>query len=107
MVNRIINLALLLLVMVAAAGPDVAAAVMDPLASPTPQPIFRITAPEIIGIYPVVVMSEGNQGDTHPSDIFISGQILTQIVLRVLVTGKIFRDGKSTEIEVGAYNCVT
>ena len=107
MFRRIVCQGLFIFVMVAAAVPDVVAAGVDPLASPTPQPTSRIAAPEIIGINPVVAMSEGNQGDTHPSDIFISGQILTQIVLRVLVTGKIFRDGKSTEIEVGAYNCVT
>jgi hypothetical protein len=62
--------AVLFLLMVAAAGPGAAAAGGDPLASPTPQPTERISAPEIIGINPVVVLSEGNQGETHPSDNF-------------------------------------
>jgi ribosomal protein S7 len=56
--------------LLAAAGPEVASAGVDPLASPTPRPTERITAPVISGINPDVVLSEGIQGDTHPSDSF-------------------------------------
>ncbi len=74
MLKRGIFIWIFFFVMVAAAGPELVAAGMDSLASPTPRPTERIAAPEIIGINPVVAMSEGNQGDSHPSDIFISGQ---------------------------------
>jgi len=75
MFKRVIFLGVFIIVMVAVAGPDLVAAGVDPLASPTPRPTERIAAPEIIGINPMVAMSEGNQGDSHPSDILISDQI--------------------------------
>ncbi len=56
------------LVIAAVFDAQVVLAGVDPLASPTPQPTERIAAPVIIGINPVVQLSEGNQGDTHPSD---------------------------------------
>ena len=55
--------------MAAVSGPSLASAEGDPLASPTPLPPERVTAPEIFGVNPNVVMSEGNQGETLPSDI--------------------------------------
>ena len=55
--------------MAAVSGPALVSAEGDPLASPTPLPPERITAPEIFGVNPNVVMSEGNQGETLPSDI--------------------------------------
>jgi len=57
------------LLMAAVSGPSLASAEGDPLASPTPLPPERVTAPEIFGVNPNVVMSEGNQGETLPSDI--------------------------------------
>ncbi|MFV1948902.1 MAG: C39 family peptidase [Anaerolineales bacterium] len=75
MFKKVIFLGVCFFVMVAAVGPEVAAAGVDPLASPTPQPTSRIAAPEIIGINPVVALSEGNQGESHPSDILIPNQI--------------------------------
>jgi len=75
MFKKVIFLGVCFFVMVAAVGPEVAGAGVDPLASPTPQPTERIAAPEIIGINPVVAMSEGNQGESHPSDILIPNQI--------------------------------
>ena len=71
MITRMIFIGGLVLFMVAAVYPGVVLAGVDHLASPTPQPTERIVAPEIIGIYPVVAMSEGTQGETHPSDILI------------------------------------
>lgn len=55
--------------MAAVSGPSLASAEGDPLASPTPLPPERVTAPEIFGVNSNVVMSEGNQGETLPSDI--------------------------------------
>ena len=55
--------------MAAVSGPSLVSAEGDPLASPTPLPPDRVTAPEIFGVNPNVVMSEGNQGETLPSDI--------------------------------------
>lgn len=75
MFKRVIFLGVFIFVMVAAAGPDLVVAGVDLLASPTPRPTERIAAPEIIGINPMVAMSEGNQGDSHPSDILIPNQI--------------------------------
>lgn len=56
--------------MAAAAGPLKVSAGGESLASPTPRPTERITAPEISGKNPEVVLSEGEQGDITPSDIF-------------------------------------
>ena len=42
----------------------------DPLASPTPPAPGRVASPEITGLCPAVSLSEGIQGETHPSDIF-------------------------------------
>ena len=70
MIKRISLLALLVLLMVAAADPSVVSAGVDSYASPTPRPTERITAPGISGVNPDVVLSEGNQGESHPSDIF-------------------------------------
>jgi len=69
MFKRVLVAVILILVMVAVINSRTVSAEGDPLASPTPQPTERITAPVIIGINPVVLLSEGNQGDTHPSDI--------------------------------------
>ena len=70
MAKKILIPCILFLLLAAAAGPDVVFAGMDPLASPTPQPTQRITAPVISGINPDVVLSEGNVGETHPSGSF-------------------------------------
>jgi hypothetical protein len=56
-------------VMEAVLTPRAVSEELDPLASPTPQLTGWIAAPGIVGNDPVVLMSEGNQGDTHPSDI--------------------------------------
>ncbi|NQS90819.1 MAG: C39 family peptidase, partial [Chloroflexi bacterium] len=69
--KRICLLGVFVLLMVAAADPSVVSAGVDPHASPTPRPTERITAPGISGVNPDVVLSEGNQGESHPSDIFI------------------------------------
>jgi hypothetical protein len=58
------------LFMAAAANPEGVSAGVDPLASPTLQSTDRIVAPEIIGFIPMILVSEGYQGDTQPSDIF-------------------------------------
>ena len=58
------------LFMAAVAYPEGVSAGVDSLASPTLQLSERIAAPEIIGVNLMVLMSEGNQGDTHPSDIY-------------------------------------
>jgi hypothetical protein len=65
----VLVLCFFLLWLVAAAGPTMANAEGFPLASPTPRPTQRITAPEISGLNPEVVLSEGIEGDSHPSDI--------------------------------------
>jgi len=70
MINNKYLLAVLVLLMGAVTVPSLVHAEGDLLASPTPQPTERITAPEISGLNPDVVMSEGNQGETHPSGIF-------------------------------------
>jgi len=70
MINHKYLLAVLVLLMGAVTAPSLVHAEEDLLASPTPQPPERITAPEISGLNPDVVMSEGNQGETHPSGIF-------------------------------------
>jgi hypothetical protein len=62
----------LLALLGALAGPLTVDAEGGSLASPTPLRQERITAPEISGIYPDVSLSEGIQGDTHPSDFFSS-----------------------------------
>jgi len=54
----------------AAVGPKVVSAGVDPLASPTPRPTERITAPVISGVNPDAVLSEGNLGDNLPSGSF-------------------------------------
>ena len=76
MFKRVIFLVVFVFVMVAAAGPDVAVAGVDPLASPTPRPTERITAPVISGVNPDAVLSEGNQRDGLPSDSFDPAGIL-------------------------------
>jgi hypothetical protein len=51
-------------------GPLTVRAGGDPLASPTlPAPEW-IAAPEMTGINPAVSESEGNQGESHPSDFY-------------------------------------
>ncbi len=69
MIKKCYLVASLLLLMAAVAGPSLVSAEGDHLASPTPLPPERVTAPEIFGINPNVVLSEGNQGETLPSDI--------------------------------------
>lgn len=75
MINNKYLLAVLVLLMGAVTVPSLVQAEEDLLASPTPQPQERITAPEISGLNPDVVMSEGNQGETHPSGIFLPLEI--------------------------------
>ena len=70
MINKLGLLAITLLCLGAVNGPSLVSAERNPLASPTPRPLGRITAPEISGVNPEVDLSEGKQGDTHPSDIF-------------------------------------
>ena len=74
------------LVIAAVFDAQVVLAGVDPLASPTPQPTKRIAAPVIIGINPVVQLSEGNQGDTHPSDNLLppSGPGMMAFIFRSL-----------------------
>ncbi|MFN2282721.1 MAG: C39 family peptidase, partial [Anaerolineales bacterium] len=69
MLRKIILVGTVLFGMAAAAGPLQVSAGGDPLASPTPQPTQRITAPVISGVNPEVYLSEGEQGDITPSDI--------------------------------------
>ena len=69
MIKKCYLVASLLLLMAAVAGPSLVSAEGDSLASPTPLPLERVTAPEIFGVNPNVVLSEGNQGETLPSDI--------------------------------------
>jgi len=60
-----------ILLMAAVSGPALVSAEGDSLASPTPLPPERVTAPEIFGVNPNVVLSEGIQGETLPSDIIL------------------------------------
>jgi len=71
MIKKCYLVASILLLMAAVAGPSLVSAEGDLLASPTPLPPDRVTAPEISGVNPDVVMSEGNQGETLPSDIIL------------------------------------
>ena len=75
MINYKYLLVVFVLLMGAVTVPSIVHAEEDPLASPAPQPSKRNTAPEISGVNPDVVMSEGNQGETHPSDIFSTPEI--------------------------------
>jgi predicted double-glycine peptidase len=75
MIKKCFLVASLLLLMAAVAGPSLVSAEGDSLASPTPLPPERVTAPEISGVNPDVVLSEGNQGETHPSDILSAFEI--------------------------------
>jgi len=75
MIKKCYLVASLLLLMAAVAGPSLVSAEGDSLASPTPTPPERVTAPEIFGINPNVVLSEGNQGETLPSDIIAAFDI--------------------------------
>jgi hypothetical protein len=69
--KTVLFLCILFCLLAAAAGPKVVSAGVEPLASPTPRPTERITAPVISGVNPDAVLSEGNLGDTHPSGSFI------------------------------------
>ena len=66
----------------AVAGPLTVSAEGESLASPTPLPPERITAPEIFGINPEVVLSEGIQGESHPFDSFSSLDLQIQIPIQ-------------------------
>jgi hypothetical protein len=88
MINKLGLLAVTLLCLGAVIGPALVSAEGNPLASPTPQSLGRITAPKISGVDPEVVMSEGIQGDTHPSDIFSPQDLLVSIFLPRLITYK-------------------
>ncbi len=81
MAKKILFPCILFLLLAAAAGPDLVFAGVDPLASPTPQPTGWITAPVISGINPDVVLSEGNVGETHPSDSFSPVDISLPVLL--------------------------
>jgi len=70
MINKLGLMAITLLCLGAVISPPLVSAERNPLASPAPQQLGRITAPEISGFNPEVDLSEGKQGDTHPSDIF-------------------------------------
>ncbi len=63
---------ILIIGMAAAAGSLQVSAGGDPLASLTPRLTQRITAPVISGVIPEVVLSEGDQGDSTPSDVLLS-----------------------------------
>lgn len=65
--KKIFLCSLLVLLMAAAADPLMCFAEGDPLASPTPQPTQRITAPVISGVNPEIITPEGDQGDSTPS----------------------------------------
>ena len=71
--------------MAAVSGPSLVSAEGDPLASPTPLPPERVTAPEIFGVNPNVVMSEGNQGETLPSDIILCLLEKTRLLQKQLI----------------------
>ena len=74
--KKILFPCILFLLLAAAAGPQVVSAGVDPLASPTPRPTERTTAPVISGVNPDAVLSEGNQRDGLPSDSFDPAGIL-------------------------------
>ena len=76
MTKKILLGGVLVWLLAAAAGPNVVSAEVDSLASPTPRPTERITAPVISGINPDAVLSEGSVGETHPSGSFLPGTIL-------------------------------
>ena len=69
MIKKLGLLVSFLLFLGAVAGPSLVSAEMDPLASPTPKPPERVTAPVIFGVNPEVELSEGNQGVIILSDI--------------------------------------
>jgi len=81
MIKKCYLVASLLLLMAAVAGPSLVSAEGDSLASPTPVPPERVTAPEIFGINPNVVLSEGNQGETLPSDIIAAFNIHLPVLI--------------------------
>lgn len=60
------------MVLLKAAAADPLGALADgfPLASPTPRPTLRVTAPEISGINPKIALPEGDLGDITPSGGF-------------------------------------
>ncbi|MCK5794904.1 MAG: C39 family peptidase, partial [Anaerolineales bacterium] len=79
MTKKILFVGVLVCLLVAAAGPNVVSAEVDSLASPTPRPTERITAPVISGVNPDAVLSEGNLGESHPSGSFLPGLILLPV----------------------------
>jgi len=83
MVKKCYLVASLLLLMAAVAGPSLVSAEGDLLASPTPLPPERVAAPEISGVNPDVVLSEGNQGETLPSDIIAAFTIQLPIYINL------------------------
>jgi len=89
--KKILFLCVLFLLLAAAAGPRVVSAGVDPLASPTPRPTERITAPVITGVNPDAVLSEGNLADSLPSGSFVPAGIS----LPVLVDPPIYVELKS------------
>jgi len=89
--KKVLFLCILFCLLAAAAGPKVVSAGVDPLASPTPRPTERITAPVISGVNPDALLSEGNLGDTHPSGSFIP----VGISLPILVDPPLYVDLKS------------
>ena len=83
MIKKCYLVASLLLLMAAVAGPSLVSAEGDSLASPTPLPAERVIAPEIFGVNPDVVLSEGNQGETLPSDIFAAFNIQLPLLVNL------------------------
>ena len=74
----------LVLFLGAVAGPLTVSAEGDSLASPTLLAPERITAPEIFGINPEVVLSEGIQGESHPSDSFSAPDLQIPVLVQPL-----------------------
>ncbi len=72
----------LVLFLGAVAGPLTVSTEGDSLASPTPLPPERITAPEIFGINPEVFLSEGIQGESHPSDSFSAADLQIPVLIQ-------------------------
>lgn len=75
MYKKLLFPCILFLLLAALAGPQVVSAGVDPLASPTPHPTERITAPVISGVNPDAVLSEGNLADSVPSDSFFPAAV--------------------------------
>ena len=98
MFRRIFVIGGLILLLSALVGPTTVRAGGDPLASPTPPAPGRVASPEITGLYPAVFLSEGIQGETHPSDILFTPDISVPGLKTIELepTGK----GKPPELDI-------